>query len=249
MAGVRGVGNVRIKMSENIKLKTNLDTNFLKLIAVISMIIDHIGFVFFSQYPIFRWIGRIAFPIFCYCMTVGVLYTKNIRNYLLRLAIFAIISQPFWILAFNYDNILGNIFNFNIFFTLFINLLGIWGFKEKKYWLFVICILLLLVGNFDYSITGIMLMLIFYIFRNEPKLGLIFFILLYLPALFRGNIQNPLDFVIFNYPIRADIFAIFAAPFIFLVTEFNLKIQKVYFYLIYPIHLFVIFIFRLILKI
>ena len=45
----------------------------------------------------FRWIGRLAFPIFCYCLTVGLLYTHDVRKYLTRLGIFALISQPFYI--------------------------------------------------------------------------------------------------------------------------------------------------------
>lgn len=82
------------------------------------MLVDHIGGAFFPEIPVFRWIGRLAFPLFCYCMTVGLLYTHNIRRYLGRLAIFAVVSQPFWILAFNADDILGNLTNWNIFFTL-----------------------------------------------------------------------------------------------------------------------------------
>lgn len=54
------------------RLKTNLDTDFLKLIAIVSMLIDHIGSVFFPEVGGLRWIGRLAFPIFCYCMTVGI---------------------------------------------------------------------------------------------------------------------------------------------------------------------------------
>ena len=72
---------------EQPKLKTNLDTDFLKLIAVVSMLIDHIGGALFPQYPVFRWLGRLAFPIFCYCLTVGMLYTRDIKKYLLRLGV------------------------------------------------------------------------------------------------------------------------------------------------------------------
>ena len=114
------------------RLKTNLDTDFIKLAAIISMTIDHVGSVFFPQYPAFRWIGRIAFPLFSYCLTVGMLYTRDIRKYMFRLGAFALISQPFWILAFNGDDILGNLFNLNIFFTLVVSLAAAWGFKEKK---------------------------------------------------------------------------------------------------------------------
>ena len=67
------------------KLQTNLDTNFLKVIAILSMTVDHVGSAFFPQYPVFRWIGRMAFPIFCYCLTVGLLYTRDIKKYFLRL--------------------------------------------------------------------------------------------------------------------------------------------------------------------
>ena len=76
------------------KLKTNLDTDLLKLIAITAMLIDHIGGAFFPEVGAFRWIGRVAFPIFCYCMTVGLLYTRDVKRYLGRLAVFALISQP-----------------------------------------------------------------------------------------------------------------------------------------------------------
>ena len=106
------------------KLRTNLDTDLLKLVAIAAMLLDHIGGAFFPETPIFRWIGWLAFPLFCYCLTVGLLYTHDIRRYLGRLAIFAVVSQPFWILAFNADDILGNLTNWNIFFTLFLSLLA-----------------------------------------------------------------------------------------------------------------------------
>ncbi len=45
------------------RLQTNLDTDFLKLIAIVSMLIDHIGSVFFPEVGVLRWNGRLAFPI------------------------------------------------------------------------------------------------------------------------------------------------------------------------------------------
>ena len=106
-------------MEQERKLRTNLDTDFLKLVAILAMLLDHVGSVFFPQYAVFRWIGRLAFPLFCYCMTVGLLYTRSIKRYLIRLGIFALVSQPFWIVAFNPGDFLGNLTNWNIFFTLF----------------------------------------------------------------------------------------------------------------------------------
>ena len=227
------------------KLSTNLDTNFIKIIAITAMTIDHIGGAFFPQYPAFRWIGRIAFPLFCYCLTVGMLYTHDIKKYVLRLFAFAIISQPFWILAFNSDDILGNIFNLNIFFTLVVSLLSTWGFKEKKWWLFIAGLILLNLVNFDYAMTGLILMLIFYLTRNKPVIGLIIYIITYLPAL-NGYMEDPLALKIMGHAIGFEIFSIFALPFIYIKTNFNIKISKWFFYIYYPAHLFVIFLIQLI---
>lgn len=68
----------------------------LKLIAVITMTIDHIGAVLMPQYGFLRIIGRIAFPIYCFMLVNGFFYTKNIRKYIGRMLIFAVISEPFF---------------------------------------------------------------------------------------------------------------------------------------------------------
>ena len=226
------------------KLQTNLNTDFLKLIAIISMVIDHVGGVFFPQYPVFRWFGRLAFPIFCYCLTVGMLYTRDIKKYLGRLALFALISQPFWILAFNSQDVLGNIFNLNIFFTLLVTLWAVWGFKERKWWIFIIGTLLLCFINFDYSITGLILMMIFYLCRNNPRLGCVLYLVSYLPALWNGSVNDPLSCVIGRLAIDFSFFSVFAAPLIFLKTNVNIKINKWVFYGFYPLHLLAIYLVR-----
>ena len=222
------------------KLKTNLDTDFIKIIAVVSMTIDHIGGAFFPQYPAFRWIGSIAFPLFCYCLTIGMMYTGDIKKYLFRLGAFAVISQPFWILAFNSDDITGNIFNLNIFFTLIVSLLGACGFKERKWWLFILALILLNVINFDYAMTGLILILIFYLCRNKPWLGAVVYTLTYLPAL-NGNMADPLALKIGGHAIGFEIFALLALPFIYIQTNSGLKIPKWFFYIYYPVHLFAIY--------
>ena len=178
------------------KLQSNLDTNFIKLVAILSMTADHVGSAFFPEYPVFRWIGRIAFPLFCYCLTVGMLYTHDIKKYLLRLGAFALISQPFWILAFNADDFWGNLWNLNIFFTLLVSLLSTWGFQTRRWWLFVLGLVLLNVVNFDYAMTGLILMMIFYLCRNRPWLGAALYTLSYLPALWGGSLEDPLALVV-----------------------------------------------------
>ncbi len=229
-----------------VKLKTNMDTNFLKLIAILSMTVDHVGGAFFPQYPVFRWIGRLAFPLFCYCMTVGMLYTSDIKKYFLRLGIFALVSQPFWILAFNSEDFLGNLFNLNIFFTLLVSLMAAWGAKEKKWWLLIAGVLLLSFINFDYSITGLVLMLIFYYCRNRPWLGILLYTLSYLPAL-NGYMEDPLALKLGGHAVGFEIFCLLALPLIYCHTNVRPKINKWFFYLYYPAHLLAIFLIGLLL--
>lgn len=231
------------------RLQTNLDTNFLKLIAVIAMTLDHVGTAFFPQYPVFRWIGRLAFPIFCYCMTVGLLYTHDIKRYLLRLGLFALISEPLYVLAFHPWAFWENFPSMNIYFTLFVSLLALWGVQQKKWWVFVGCFLVASCVNLDYSTSGIFLMLIFYICRNKPLLGAGLYVLLYLPALWGAYPDDPLGVHIGSLHMGFEIFAIFAAPLIFLRTKAGIQIPKWFFYWFYPAHLAIIWLARLILKV
>ena len=70
----------------------NRDTNLLKLVAMLTMLCDHAGKMLFPQYPVMRIIGRIAFPIYAYCLAAGCVYTRNPLNYLKRIVLLALIS-------------------------------------------------------------------------------------------------------------------------------------------------------------
>ena len=219
------------------KLRTNLDTNFLKLFAILTMVVDHVGTVFFPQHPEFRWVGRLAFPIFCYCLTVGLMYTRDIRRYLGRLALFAVVSQPFFVLAFHPHNFWEELTSWNIFVTLFFSLLAIYGVKERKWWLFALALFTVSWWNFDYSGTGITLMLIFYLCRNRPRLGAALYLLSYLPALMNGWPEDPLCLTVGGLCIDWSFFAVLAAPLIFCATHSRIKINRWFFYAFYPAHL------------
>lgn len=65
----------------------------LKLIAAVTMFIDHAGVILFPELTVLRVIGRIAFPIYAYCIAEGFRYTKNRFNYFLRVAILGILCQ------------------------------------------------------------------------------------------------------------------------------------------------------------
>jgi hypothetical protein len=97
----------------------------LKIIALVTMLIDHAGAVFpevFGFPPaganIFRVIGRVSFPIFVYLLAEGFRHTKNRQKFLVRLGLFALISEVPYDLAFGND--LNFIARTNIFYTLFL---------------------------------------------------------------------------------------------------------------------------------
>jgi len=112
----------------------------LKIIASVCMLLDHIGMVFPAYVPgIFRAIGRIAFPIYAYMIAQGCKHTKDINKYLLRLGIFALISEiPYDIAFFHYmrDDTFNLGINFirntNVFYTLFLGAACIAVYEKLK---------------------------------------------------------------------------------------------------------------------
>ena len=84
--------------------KLPLNSLHLKLLAVVSMLIDHMGAIFFPQYRVMRIIGRIAFPIYAYCLTVGCVYTHDMLRYVQRVVLLALIAQPIYVVAMHHTN-------------------------------------------------------------------------------------------------------------------------------------------------
>ena len=74
-------------------LNLSFNNNQLKIVAMVTMLLDHIGRYLFSQYVIFRIIGRISFPIFAYMIAEGCIHTKNRAKYLTGLFVLAVICQ------------------------------------------------------------------------------------------------------------------------------------------------------------
>lgn len=94
----------------------------LKMIAIVTMFCDHLGYALFNHFSYFNYIGRLAFPLFAFGISEGYSHTRSKKNYCMRLLMFGIISQvPFmW-----FTSIFRNEFALNIFFTLLIGLIAI----------------------------------------------------------------------------------------------------------------------------
>ena len=72
---------------EKRKFNIGISASQLKKIALITMILDHMGLLLFPQTQIFRIIGRISFPIYAFLIAEGCRYTKNKYKYLLKIGI------------------------------------------------------------------------------------------------------------------------------------------------------------------
>ena len=86
-------------------MKRTLDSNSIKIIAIIAMTVDHVAWMLFPGYPhswlpmLLHTIGRITCPIMCYFIAEGFHHSKDLRKYTLRLFGFAIISHFAYIFA------------------------------------------------------------------------------------------------------------------------------------------------------
>lgn len=87
-------------------MRSRLNSNVLKFIAILAMTIDHLTDLIFPNYQItavstiLHIIGRITAPIMWFFICEGFFYTKNIKKYIMRLFIFSIISHFAYCFAF-----------------------------------------------------------------------------------------------------------------------------------------------------
>ena len=99
-----------------------LDGTMLKIIAMISMVLDHVGDLFFPGATWLRAAGRLAMPLFAFCIAEGYAHTRDRRKYLLRMGVFALISEIPFDLAF--ESRIG-LTHQNIMLTFFLSILAL----------------------------------------------------------------------------------------------------------------------------
>lgn len=153
-----------------------LSGSVLKLLAVITMFIDHGTLIFSTFLPeavvlILRKVGRLAFPIFCFLAAEGYVHTRNKKRYAWSLLLFALISEvPF-------DLMLSGSWYYagkqNIYFTLFFGVLMMFYYENAEGWMKK-ALLMLCVGvttillDVDYGIRGVLLIFLLYVLREQP---------------------------------------------------------------------------------
>ncbi len=223
----------------------------LKLIAVITMLIDHVAYGILWRIPsiggssilytIMRCIGRLAFPIYIFLLIEGFKYTRSKLKYAMRLLIFCFISEIPFDLAFN-----GRFLELgyqNVFFTLFIGFVticamdAVWTklFKCNKECIIptVMLDVLIVIGGCaaayylrtDYKYAGVMAIVIMYLLRKEKSLQVIFGIL---ALTFMSSLT--------------EMFAFFILPCILAYNGKRGAGMKYFFYAFYPVHLALIYV-------
>lgn len=234
--------------------KQGLSQETLKIIACVTMLIDHVGATvvleqyfetlsigLYNLYYVMRIIGRIAFPIYCFLLAEGAHYTRNPRNYALRLFVGALLSElPFDVALFG-----GWTWgNQSVMVTLLLGF-GMLELMKKcpKYWMKLPAVIPFALAaqwlNTDYGGYGVAVVALFGLTRELPHrrevqlVGLTGLCLLMNSATISfGTVQIPIE-----------LFAIFSMIPICLYSGRKATASKAVqlsFYLFYPVHLAVL---------
>lgn len=202
----------------------------LKIIALITMIVDHIGF--FWDIDLFRLIGRLSFPIYCFLIAKGIKRSKDLKKYSIRILVCAIISQCVWMYI--------GVKTLNILFVYFLFIQYGYFIKTKNHAMSaIICVISVILSPvLEYGMYGFLLALMFF---HVKDLKVQIICLLGLNIFFVSNgLLMPVQY--------------FSVLSLFIISKYdkakyykkNSKVRG-FFYAIYPLHLIVLFwIYRLI---
>ena len=212
----------------------------LKIIALVTMIIDHVGAVFFPHVLWLRCIGRLAMPIYAFLLVQGYRHTRSFSRYALRLSAFAVLSE------FPYDLLFRGVWlefsNQNVLFTLLCALLVMKALdqsaKTRNIFLFILSLTLILAAHFlqfDYGVYGVLMVLCFFLFQKYRGIDAIAFSgLTYAKCMRDGN--------------EIQLWAIAASIPVLLYNGKRGPLSlKWFFYIAYPAHLLLLYAIRYIL--
>jgi hypothetical protein len=107
------MGNEEVSIKPQAKSGSmGMQRELLQIVAMLTMLIDHIGAALYPDIIELRLIGRISFPLYAFGIVQGYLYTSNIKKYFFRLGLLAIVAQVPYMWAFGYAqiNVIGTFF-------------------------------------------------------------------------------------------------------------------------------------------
>ena len=143
-------------------------TGALKVIALVFMCCDHAGKMLLPQVPEMRVLGRIAFPLYCWCIVVGICHTRSPLKYLLRTLAVGLISQPLYMAALDHTWKQPNVF-----LTLALGIAALWGIRAKKagsaVWAPAAAMAAAVLTGADYGWRGVLLMILLYMGRGRKS--------------------------------------------------------------------------------
>ena len=219
-------------MQQTDQTKRRIGRNFLKTVAVFSMLCDHTAFLLSEDlwlYDCMRAVGRLSFVLFSFVLAQGFLTTHNVKKYIARLFFFAILSEiPFDLAFYGKVIYLGQQ---NVLFTFLIALLVLAGLERyeenvliKSIFPVAGCLLAWWLQT-DYSYMGVLLVTAFYLFRLFPDI--------------QTGVAGGLLLVSGS---GLEIFGLFALPLCYCYSPEKQErpLPKYFFYLFYPGHLLVL---------
>ena len=232
--------------------KTNTATCLLKTIAFAAMLCDHFGKMLFPQYDWLRCIGRLALPLFAYCLAVGAAMTHRPLSYLSRVCALALISQPLYALGLAHENEamyaiafrqnpLASAWQFyvnswqkpSILLSFALGLAILLCLRERRFLLalFVYMVCERFSGSLDYGIQGIRFILLCYALLEHPVLYPI------LTVLFWLNWSKGSAYHFFGFSFSMRIFGLPAVLLTAIPLRGKLRMPKWISYGFYPAHL------------
>ena len=230
----------------SVPLSLRLSGSALKIIALLSMVVDHCAYFLMKPgtplYNEMRCFGRIAFPVFAFLIAEGFANTRSRNHYFLSLMGFALISEIPWYLLNGADS------SHNVMFTLLIGVATLAVFDRLCehgplccFSIVMMCTLAWWAGV-DYDWRGVLMIALFYMLRWQTIE----------PWLSRHNVCFPsqaLIQILFTFPLMMHYGIagpVLASILIFLYdgTRGQIKgaVAKYSFYAFYPLHLLVILI-------
>ncbi len=227
-----------------------MNRNVLKIIALISMIIDHIGLVFFPEYIVFRLIGRLSFPIFAFFIAEGWYYTHSKKKYTLLMFVFMLVSWLPYCLALDLPfytvNVMG-VFLLSILGMFLIDRIRLNNSKKLIYiasfcMLIFVCFILEGLEIITMGVLGVVLPIVFYAFKERLVARFVSAFLVLLVMAITIIATEPISFEAFR-----QFFGLLALiPILCYNNNVGRLKLKYLFYITYPLHLIIIMLIKLI---